>query len=62
MNVGGHLNNAAKESRSKKESGLGYLVFGGAILCGSTALVFLGQFEVTSAAVAALVAGPLVGI
>ena len=56
------MNKAAKQSRSKQGPGLGYLVFGGAIFCGAVGLVFLGQFEVTSAAVAALVAGPLTGI
>ncbi|MBD7996262.1 hypothetical protein H9639_13240 [Arthrobacter sp. Sa2CUA1] len=56
------MNRTAKKSRSKQESGLGYLVLGSAIFFGSVALVFLGQFEVTSVAVAALVAGPVVGI
>lgn len=56
------MNRTAKKSRSKQESGLGYLVLGSAVFCGSVAAVFLGQFEVTPVSVAVLMAGPVVGI
>ena len=56
------MNNTTKRSKPKQESGLAYLVLGGAILCGTIAMVFLGRLEVTSLALAALAAGTVLGV
>ncbi|MBP3037636.1 hypothetical protein J2M53_15425 [Arthrobacter sp. zg-ZUI100] len=56
------MNNTTKRSKPKPESGLAYLVLGGAILCGTITMVFLGRLDVTCIALAALAAGTVLGV
>ncbi len=46
----------------KRESGLGYLVLGAVIACGTVALIVFGQLEASWPAFAALAAGVLLGL
>lgn len=55
------MNNTTKRSKPKQESGLAYLFLGGAILCGTIIMVFLGRLDVTWLALTALTAGTALG-